>query len=181
MLVACVEAASLADEKASLDLLFNALSGPSWTNSTGWGGADPCWYYGVTCSNQTTDGLVHVWEINLDRNEVEGVVPDDPSYWNFPELNVLKVRDTPLPHPSPTLHTHTLHTPSPPVTHTPFSHPLFSHTLTFTPSTSPLFPLSFIPKQNSTFKSLVFFWGGNTRHFGNFMLMFAFFFRASLG
>ncbi len=59
-----------AGECEALVALYNATTGASWTNSTGWLATDtPCSWYGVTCD---TD---HVSELSLDGNNLFGPIP----------------------------------------------------------------------------------------------------------
>lgn len=58
------------DEYDALVALYNATSGSTWHNRTGWLATDtPCTWHGVTCTNS------HVTEITLSSNNLDGSLP----------------------------------------------------------------------------------------------------------
>ena len=76
------------EQTNSLMALYNAASGPLWTNQHNWGSAsysDPCAdaWYGVTCDRQNRT----VTELALAMNRLEGSLPD----LRLPDLVVLYV------------------------------------------------------------------------------------------
>ncbi|MCL4858164.1 MAG: fibronectin type III domain-containing protein [Caldilineaceae bacterium] len=74
-----------ATECEALVALYNATTGPAWTNRTGWlQTSTPCSWHGVTCSGG------RVTELNLSSNNLKGSLP--PQIGNFPMLNNLAVR-----------------------------------------------------------------------------------------
>eukprot|EP01117_Protostelium_nocturnum_P001787 TRINITY_DN1223_c0_g1_i1.p1 TRINITY_DN1223_c0_g1~~TRINITY_DN1223_c0_g1_i1.p1 ORF type:complete len:1266 (+),score=410.12 TRINITY_DN1223_c0_g1_i1:83-3880(+) len=60
------------DELTALRELYDSTGGPSWKNSKGWNGTNPCQgFYGVTCGG---DGRVKT--IDLKSNNLVGSIPD---------------------------------------------------------------------------------------------------------
>jgi len=83
------------DDRSILFDLYDATDGDSWTTSTGWGSSDVpyCDWYGVTCG-PTTSGDIHVTELNLANNNLNGLVPSKIFY--LQELEKLDVRQNPV-------------------------------------------------------------------------------------
>jgi Leucine-rich repeat (LRR) protein len=76
-------------ERQSLEALYDATSGPGWTNQTGWKiNENICTWYGITCY----DG--HVVGINLNTNNLTGPLPVNLS--NLSNLQALSLQNNKL-------------------------------------------------------------------------------------
>ena len=60
-------------ECQALVTLYNATNGPGWTNSTGWGNANPCTWFGIVCTDGD-QGSVRI--LNLVSNQLSGPLPE---------------------------------------------------------------------------------------------------------
>ncbi len=67
---------ALNGDREALMALFDSTNGPGWTNSTGWGGTDPCdpVWFGLTCD------AGNVIRLDLDLNQLTGTLPADLQY-----------------------------------------------------------------------------------------------------
>lgn len=109
-------------ERAALMALYNATTGASWTDSTGWGGTaesvcvDP--WFGVTCVAGTVTALelpnnnligsipaaigdlANLEILKLQRNKLTGTIPAEVG--NLTKLQILSLRSNELDGPIPT-------------------------------------------------------------------------------
>eukprot|EP00960_Hanusia_phi_P073648 768058-Hanusia_phi.AAC.8 len=60
---------SLSAALTALALLFTSTNGANWKRSDGWGGSDPCSFYGVTCRGGA------VVAVRLPANNLQGIIP----------------------------------------------------------------------------------------------------------
>jgi len=83
------------DDKSILFDLYDATGGDSWTTSTGWKSSSLpfCDWYGVTCAT-TNNGELRVSELNLAKNNLNGIVPSKIFY--LQGLLKLDVRQNPV-------------------------------------------------------------------------------------
>ena len=71
--VVCNGAAMPVAECQALVALYNSTNGPGWANSTGWGNANPCTWFGIVCTDGD-HGSVRI--LNLVSNQLSGPLPD---------------------------------------------------------------------------------------------------------
>lgn len=71
----------------ALELIYNSLGGPNWTNSDNWLSGDPCntsaLWYGIDCYRTVlepgNDYVAYVQQINLPSNNLVGTLPTNIS------------------------------------------------------------------------------------------------------
>lgn len=74
------------EERSDLMKLYDAMGGAEWANSTNWGTAVSLEnWYGIAVDSVTG----RVTEINLNRNELSGIIPPEIQY--FPQLRLLRL------------------------------------------------------------------------------------------
>lgn len=83
------------DDRSILFDLYDATGGDSWTTSTGWKSSTVpyCDWYGVTCT-PTTTGELRVSELNLGKNNLNGIIPSKVYF--LKGLKKLDVKQNPV-------------------------------------------------------------------------------------
>jgi Leucine-rich repeat (LRR) protein len=79
------------DDKTVLFELFEATGGPSWTNSKNWkkDNVPLCDWFGVTCEPVGVLGTLTVTELELESNNLHGIIPS--IIFHLPELRRLNL------------------------------------------------------------------------------------------